>query len=79
MQAARSLKAFIEADLQAAEARAEAAVDALLQDGDAMADAEKWAAARALEGAAADLRARLEKLQPHQRQLRVTEFFTRNS
>ena len=44
-----------------------------------MADQKKRALAEALEREAADLRARLEKLQPHQRQLRVTEFFTRNS
>ena len=53
--------------------------DAVLWDGDAMRDEKKRALAEALEKLAQEKRARLEKLGPHQRQLRVTEFFTRKS
>ena len=79
MQATRTLRAFMEDDVAAAEAKAEVAVDAVLWDGDAMRDEKKRALAEALEREAAALRARLEKLGPHQRQLRVTEFCTRKS
>ena len=79
MQATRSLRAFIEADAAAVEAKAEVAVDAVLWDGDAMRDEKKRALAEALEKLAQEKRARLEKLGPDQRQLRVTEFFSRKS
>ena len=79
MQATRTLRAFMEDDVAAAEAKAEVAVDAFLWDGDAMRDEKKRALAEALEKLAQEKRARLEKLGPHQRQLRVTEFFTRKS
>ena len=79
MQATRTLRAFMEDDVAAAEAKAEVAVDAVLWDGDAMRDEKKRALAEALEKLAQEKRARLEKLGPHQRQLRVTEFFTRKS
>ena len=79
MQATRTLRAFMEDDAEEAEAKAEVAVDAVLWDGDAMRDAKKRALAEALEKLAQEKRARLEKLGPDQRQLRVTEFFTRKS
>ena len=74
MQSARCLKDFLESDLEAAEARAEAAVDALLWDRDTMADPDKR-----LEMEVDELRARLQRLEPRQKQLKVTKFFTRNS
>ena len=77
MQATRTLRAFMEDDVAAAEAKAEVAVDAVLWDGDAMRGTKKRALADALEKLAQEKRARLEKLGPDQRQLRVTEFFTR--
>ena len=79
MQATRTLRAFMEDDAEEAEAKAEVAVDAVLWDGDAMRDEKKRALAEALEKLAQEKRARLEKLGPDQRQLRVTEFFTRKS
>ena len=79
MQATRTLRAFMEDDAEEAEAKAEVSVDAVLWDGDAMRDEKKRALAEALEKLAQEKRARLEKLGPHQRQLRVTEFFTRKS
>ena len=79
MQATRTLRAFVEDDAEEAEAKAEVAVDAALWDGDAMRDEKKRALAEALEKLAQEKRARLEKLGPDQRQLRVTEFFTRKS
>ena len=79
MQATRTLRAFMEDEAEKAEAEAEVAVDAVLWDGDAMRDEKKRALAEALEKLAQEKRARLEKLGPHQRQLRVTEFFTRKS
>ena len=66
MQATRTLRAFMEDDAEEAEAKAEVAVDAVLWDGDAMRDEKKRALAEALEREAAALRARLEKLGPHQ-------------
>ena len=69
----------MEDDAEEAEAKAEVAVDAVLWDGDAMRDEKKRALAEALEKLAQEKRARLEKLGPDQRQLRVTEFFTRKS
>ena len=77
MQATRTLRSFMEDDVAAAEAKAEVAVDAVLWDGDAMRDEKKRALAEGLERVAQEKRARLEKLDPHQRQLRVSEFFTR--
>ena len=44
-----------------------------------MRDEKKRALAEALEKLAQEKRARLEKLGPDQRQLRVTEFFSRKS
>ena len=79
MFATRTLRAFMEDEAEKAEAKAEVAVDAVLWDGDAMRDEKKRALAEALEKLAQEKRARLEKLGPHQRQLRVTEFFTRKS
>ena len=79
MQATRTLRAFMEDDAEEAEAKAEVAVDAVLWDGDAMRDEKKRALAEALEKLAQEKRARLEKLGPDQRQLRVTEFFATKS
>ena len=79
MFATRTLRAFVEDEAEKAEAAAEVAVDAALWDGDAMRDAKKRARAEELEKLAREKRARLEKLGPDQRQLRVTEFFSRKS
>ena len=79
MFATRTLRAFMEEEAEKAEAEAEVAVDAALWDGDDMRDAKKRARAEALEKLAREKRARLDKLGPDQRQLRVTEFFSRKS
>ena len=79
MFATRTLRAFVEDEAEKAEAEAEVAVDAALWDGDAMRDEKKRARAEALGKLAQEKRARLEKLGPDQRQLRVTEFFSRKS
>jgi len=69
----------MEDDVAAAEAKAEVAVDAVLWDGDAMRDAKKRALADALEKLAQEKRARLEKLGPDQRQLKLVQFFATKS
>ena len=79
MQSVRSLRDFLEDELEAASARAEAALLAWLWDRDSQADPDKMARARALEMEVDDVRARLQALGPRQKQLKVTQFFTRNS
>ena len=79
MFATRRLRAFVEDEAEKAEAEAEVAVDAALWDGDAMRDEKKRARAEALEELAREKRARLEKLGPDQRQLKLVQFFTTKS
>ena len=79
MQSVRSLRDFLEDELEAASARAEAALLAWLWDRDSQADPDKMARARALEMEVDALVERLEALVPRQQQLKVSQFFTRNS
>ena len=79
MQSVRSLRAVLEDELEALRERAEAALLAWLWDRDSQADPDKMARARALEMEVDDVRARLQALGPRQKQLKVTQFFTRNS
>ena len=79
MQSVRSLRAVLEDELEALRERAEAALLAWMWDRDSQADPDKMARARALEMEVDDVRARLQALGPRQKQLKVTQFFTRNS
>ena len=79
MFATRTLRAFVEDEAEKAEAAAEVVVDAALWDGDAMRDAKKRARAEELEKLAREKRARLDKLGPDQRQLKLVQFFATKS
>ena len=79
MQSVRSLRDFLEDELEAASARAEAALLAWLWDRDSQTDPDKMARARALEMEVDQVRTRLQALEPRQKQLKATQFFTRNS
>ena len=79
MFATRTLRAFVEDEAEKAEAEAEVAVDAALWDRDAMRDAKKRARAEELEKVAREKRARLDKLGPDQRQLKLVQFFATKS
>ena len=79
MQSVRSLRAVLEDELEALRERAEAALLAWLWDRDSPADPDKMARARALEMELGALVERLEALRPRQQQLKVSQFFTRNS
>ena len=79
MFATRTLRAVVEDEAEKAEAAAEVAVDAALWDGDAMRDAKKRARAEELEKLAREKRARLDKLGPDQRQLKLVQFFATKS